>query len=60
MTTLNDDIRRRAESMKLFESDGLIHFGAWRRWWNQKDRTKAAEMLDEWGMAQRKSDAFIA
>jgi hypothetical protein len=28
----DDIIRRDAKTMLLFERDGMIHFGLWRRW----------------------------
>lgn len=40
-----DDILRRAESMKLFERDGLIHYGKWRAWWRAGRRTPNFKVL---------------
>lgn len=30
---LTHQARRAAERMKLFERDGMIHYGTWRSWW---------------------------
>lgn len=41
MDLLQRETLRRAESMKLFERDGMIHYGKWREWWSASDERKA-------------------
>lgn len=36
MEAWHSDVLNRAESMKLFERDGKVYFGLWRRWWYAK------------------------
>lgn len=43
---IDREILRAAESMKLFERDGMIHFGTWRQWWRATPE-EAAEILQE-------------
>lgn len=46
LPTLDDEIRRRAESMRLFERDGRIHYGAWREWWHSDPGTAKLLLLE--------------
>jgi hypothetical protein len=45
MDAMQADALRRAESMKLFERDGYIHFGVWREWWAEPDLEKREDIL---------------
>lgn len=42
-----DLARHHAESMKLFERDGVIHMGVWRRWRKASTKQAADAVLAE-------------
>lgn len=41
------EIIRAADSMKLFEHDGVIDFGTWRRWYRARYTPEADAILAE-------------
>lgn len=53
MDLLQKDSIRRAESLKLFERDGMIFFGKWRDWWNAP-KEQADKLLAEFRKEGRK------
>lgn len=46
MDDLQFEVLRRAESMKLFEHNGVIEYGKWQEWWLVRyDKEKADALL---------------
>jgi hypothetical protein len=48
MDQLQYEALRAAESMKLFERDGIIHMEPWRQWYRGRyDKEEAQKILDQ-------------